>query len=101
MCRTKSDFQFKSRDNRFLIEESNSYEDLLEVNKNRYPNVRDCTEFAKCKTVLQLSWYQEENVSCGWSSRDRSTRRHIGGKTMFQIDHLKPLYLFDVIVGPK
>ena len=25
---------------RFLIEENNSYEDLLEVIKNRYPNLR-------------------------------------------------------------
>jgi len=28
---------------RFLIEENNSYEDLLEVIKNRYPNLRGCT----------------------------------------------------------
>jgi len=38
---------------RFLIEENNSYEDLLEV----------------IKKVFQSSWYQGERVSCGWNSR--------------------------------
>jgi hypothetical protein len=28
---------------RFLIEENNSYEDLLEVIKNYYPNLRGCS----------------------------------------------------------
>ena len=33
----------------FLIEKNNSYEDFLEVIKNRYPNLREAQQFAKCK----------------------------------------------------
>ena len=66
---------------RFLIEENNSYEDLLVVIKNRYPNLRG-SKSAKYKMVLQLSWHQEENASVGWNSRYRSRRCDNGGKTL-------------------
>ena len=71
---------------RFLMEENNSYRDLLVVIKNRYPNLRVCS----LRTVKRVCTYhgikKRMSVADG-NSRYRSTRHNIEGETMFQIDH--------------
>ena len=69
---------------RFLMEENNSYEDLLVVIKNCYPNLRVCC----LRTVKRFcSYHGIKKINKRWESGYRSTRCNIGGKTMFQIHH--------------
>ena len=75
---------------RFLMEENNSYEDLLVVIKNRYPNLRVCSlrtvkRFCSYHGIKKLN--KRMSVADGTLSRYRSTRCNIGGTTMFQIHH--------------
>lgn len=64
---------------RFLIEENNSYGRSSHGNQEPLPESKGLL-FAKRKEVSQLSWYQENNVSCGWNNRCRSIWCHIEGK---------------------
>jgi len=52
---------------RFLIEENNTYEDLLAVIKNRYPNLRGCSlqsvkRFCSCHGIEKRISFANETV---------------------------------------
>lgn len=67
-------------DDFFLMRKIIADEDLLIVIKNRYLNLRSCTDSAKCQKVLAvITWYQEENVTCRWRVRSSRYRSAIQG----------------------
>ena len=74
---------------RFLMEENNSYEDLLVVIKNRYPNLRGCSvrsikRFCSDHGIKKRMSVADETIDIAVQGAISEVR---GGKTMLQVDH--------------
>ena len=74
---------------RFLMEENNSYKDLLVVIKNRYPNLRGCSlrsikRFCSDHGIKKRMSVADETIDIAVQGAISEVR---GGKTMLQVDH--------------